>query len=47
MAEFRLSPAAQSDLESIWSYTNEQWGTEQANRYTDKLHDKINAPRYL
>jgi toxin ParE1/3/4 len=37
MVEFRLSPAAESDLESIWSYTNERWGTKQANRYTDKL----------
>lgn len=26
MAEYRLSPAAEIDLESIWLYTQEQWG---------------------
>lgn len=35
MAEFRLSPAAERDLESIWTYTVQQWGVEQAIRYTD------------
>lgn len=34
MPEYRLSPAAQRDLADIWRYTNKQWGTEQANRYT-------------
>jgi toxin ParE1/3/4 len=37
MAEYRLTPAAERDLESIWTYTVEQWGIEQANRYTDFL----------
>ena len=36
-AEFRLRPAATQDLESIWIYTTEQWGIEQAHRYTDEL----------
>ena len=31
MAEYRLSPAAERDLESIWKYTREEWGLEQAN----------------
>lgn len=35
MAEYRLSPAAERDLESIWTYTARQWGVEQADRYTD------------
>jgi plasmid stabilization system protein ParE len=37
MAEYRLSPAAERDLESIWTYTREEWGVEQAERYTDLL----------
>jgi toxin ParE1/3/4 len=35
MAEYRLSPAAERDLESIWKYTLGEWGLEQADRYTD------------
>jgi len=37
MAEYRLSPAAAHDLESIWKYTRSEWGVEQAERYTDLL----------
>lgn len=37
MAEYRLTPAAERDLEGIWLYTYERWGLEQANRYTDQL----------
>lgn len=37
MAEYRLAPAAERDLEEIWRYTAEQWGIEQAHRYTDAL----------
>jgi toxin ParE1/3/4 len=37
MAEYRLSPAAESDMEGIWRYTHRQWGIEQAQRYTDTL----------
>jgi toxin ParE1/3/4 len=36
MAEFRLSPKAQRDLDSIFDYTVSEWGLEQAFRY-DKL----------
>jgi toxin ParE1/3/4 len=35
MAEYRLTPAAERDLEAIWTYTVLKWGAEQANRYTD------------
>lgn len=35
MAECRLAPAAENDLETIWSYTALKWSVEQANRYTD------------
>ncbi len=37
MPEYRLTPAAERDLEDIWQYTSDQWGTEQAHRYADKL----------
>ena len=37
MAEYRLTPAAEQDLETIWTYSFQQWGVEQANRYTDIL----------
>ena len=37
MAEYRLTPAAERDLESIWTYTVQRWGVEQASRYTDFL----------
>jgi len=37
MAEYRLSPAAERDLEGIWNYTRGQWGIEQAHRYTDTI----------
>jgi toxin ParE1/3/4 len=37
MAEYRLTPAAERDLESIWRYTAQQWGVEQADRYIDLL----------
>lgn len=37
MAEYRLTPAAERDLESIWTYTVRQWGFEQADRYIDFL----------
>jgi len=37
MAEYRLSPAAERDLEGIWKYTRAEWGFEQVDRYTDLL----------
>lgn len=36
-AEYRLTPEATRDMETIWLYTFKEWGLEQANRYTDKL----------
>lgn len=35
MPEYRLTPAAEGDLEGIWLYTAEQWGVKQANHYID------------
>lgn len=37
MAEYRLSPAAERDLETIWTHSLQQWGVAQANRYIDFL----------
>lgn len=37
MAEYRLTPAAERDLEAIWTHTVQRWGAAQADRYTDFL----------
>ena len=37
MAEYRLTPAAERDLEAIWMDTTQRWGVAQANRYIDLL----------
>jgi toxin ParE1/3/4 len=37
MAEYRLSPAAERDLEQIWEYTYREWGLGLAEQYTDVL----------
>ncbi len=37
MAEYRLSPRAQRDLDSVFDYTVTQWGLPQALHYTDLL----------
>jgi len=37
MAEYRLSPAAQRDLDSIFDYTVAQWGLAQAAVYADLI----------
>lgn len=36
-AEYRLSPAAQDDLDQIFEYTLHRWGLGQAIRYTRQL----------
>lgn len=43
MAEFRLSPAAQADLDGIFDYSVSQWGVDQALRYTQELEDLCKA----
>lgn len=37
MAEYRLSPKAQHDLDELFDYTVARWGFEQATRYTDRV----------
>lgn len=41
--EYRLSPAAQRDLNSIWDYTAETWSPGQADAYLRGLGDKLDA----
>jgi len=43
VAEFRLSPAAQGDLDGIFDYTVQPWGLEQAVRYTLALENACAA----
>ncbi|HTY50109.1 MAG TPA: type II toxin-antitoxin system RelE/ParE family toxin, partial [Steroidobacteraceae bacterium] len=37
MTEYRLSPAAQDDLDGIFDYTVKEWGLTQAVRYTQAI----------
>lgn len=49
MAEYRLSPKAQRDLDGIFDYTVRQWSLPQALRYTDHIEaacaDLAQAPQ--
>jgi len=40
MADYTLSPLAESDLAYIWDDTEEKRGEAQAERYTDALDDR-------
>jgi toxin ParE1/3/4 len=37
MAEYRLTPGAERDLENIWLYTRERWSLDQADLYIETL----------
>jgi len=39
LSHYRLTPAAQKDLEGIWLYSAQTWSAEQANRYADILEE--------
>lgn len=41
MSAYRLTPAAQRDLSSIWDYTREQWGEHQAETYVLEIRNAI------
>ena len=43
MAEYRLSPAAQRDLDSIFDYTVAKWGLAQAADYSDLIEQACAA----
>ncbi|WP_409013487.1 type II toxin-antitoxin system RelE/ParE family toxin [Dyadobacter sp. CY351] len=37
MLNYRISKAAQNDLENIWEYTLREWSSNQAEKYLDGL----------
>ena len=39
--KFKISRAAQLDLEHIWEYTLKNWSVEQADRYYNLILDEI------
>jgi toxin ParE1/3/4 len=39
----RLSPLAEYDLETIWTYTASKWSVEQADRYVQKVFAALQA----
>lgn len=41
MNEYRLTPAAQRDLSSIWDFTHDHWGLRQAEIYTVEIREAI------
>ncbi len=41
MARFRFTNEAVKDIEQIWSYTNQKWSLEQADRYYHLIMDEI------
>jgi toxin ParE1/3/4 len=43
MTAYRLTPAAQADLDNIWNYTAERWGVEQAERYLHAIRGACEA----
>lgn len=43
MTAYILSPAAISDLDSIWDYSAETWSTAQADRYVWEIRAAIEA----
>lgn len=43
MSRVTFSPAAIADIDSIWDYTAEIWGVDQADRYTDDIQSACEA----
>lgn len=41
MGQYRLTPAAQRDLSSIWDYTVERWDARQAETYVLEIRSAI------
>lgn len=41
MSSYRLTPAAQRDLSSIWDYTLERWDERQAETYVLEIRSAI------
>jgi len=41
MPDYRLTPAAKSDLLKIWNYTMKSWGEKQAEKYLLDIENKL------
>lgn len=41
MTGYRLTPAAQRDLSSIWDFTQERWDADQAEIYLNEIRAAI------
>jgi toxin ParE1/3/4 len=41
MPSYRLTPAAKSDLVTIWNYTVENWGEKQAEKYLLEIEARL------
>ncbi len=41
MSQYRLTPAAQRDLSSIWDYTEERWDVHQAETYVNEIRAAV------
>lgn len=41
MSRYRLTPAAQQDLSSIWDFTQERWDARQAEAYVTEIRAAI------
>lgn len=41
MSRYRLTPAAQRDLSSIWDFTEERWDTRQAETYIAEIRAAV------
>ncbi len=41
LADYRLTPNAEADLEDIWRYTAQAWSPDQADTYIDSLVQTI------
>lgn len=41
MKSYRLAPAAQHDLSSIWDFTQERWDRDQAEVYVNEIKAPI------
>ena len=43
MKVLAFSPAAEADIDGIWDCSADNWGPEQADRYTDEIRDACHA----
>lgn len=41
MTRYRLSPAAEADLEAIWEFTATQWNRDQAETYIRMIKERL------